>query len=218
MPQMNSTRSPQAETLRHMSADLADGRSRVVIEHVSPAIDCGRFAIKRIVGERIVVEADVFADGHVQLACQILYWRDREELQSSPMRPLGNDRWRGEFTVSTLGNYVYTVEAWVDRFQTWRTDLEKRVSAGQDIKIDLLIGAELIEHAAARATGADAQLLQQWARQLRNGDDQSSTAAVALDQELLDVMQRYPERDLATQYEKQFAAVVDRQKAVFSSW
>src|SRR5580693_4361796 len=95
-----------------------DGRRRVVIEDVSPEIDCGRFAIKRVVGETVLVEADVFADGHDQVACQILYWQDMKELQSSPMTPLGNDRWRGEFSVEMLGRYQYTVEGWVDRFQT----------------------------------------------------------------------------------------------------
>ncbi len=74
----------------------------------------------------MIVEADVFADGHVQVACQILYWRANEESHSSPMRLLANDRWRGEFTVAKLGRYEYTVEGWIDRFQTWRRDLEKR--------------------------------------------------------------------------------------------
>jgi starch synthase (maltosyl-transferring) len=201
-----------------MSTELADGRRRVVIERVCPAIDCGRFAIKRIVGEKVIVEADVFADGHVQVACQILYWRGGEELKSSPMRALANDHWCGEFTVSKLGKYEYTVEAWIDRFQTWRSDLEKRISAAQDINFDFLIGAKLIKLAAERASGADAALLEHWARQLRNCEDQPSAAAVALDQKLLNLMQRYPDRDLASRYGKQFTVIVDREKAMFSTW
>jgi starch synthase (maltosyl-transferring) len=101
-----------------MSEVIADGRRRVVIERVSPEIDCGRFAVKRVVGEKVIVEADVFADGHVQVACKILYWQGNQESQSSPMRPLANNRWCGEFTVARLGRYDYTVEAWIDRFQT----------------------------------------------------------------------------------------------------
>jgi len=194
-----------------------DGRQRVVIERVCPVIDCGRFAIKRIVGEKVIVEADVFADGHVQAACQILYRWGNEQSRSSPMRPLGNNRWRGEFTVSNLGTYEYTVEAWIDRFQSWRSDLQKRVSAGQDVHIDLLAGAELIERAAARATSEEATLLEQWARQLRNSKDQSSLA-VALDEKLLKLIQHYPERDLASRYERQFTVTVDREKAAFSTW
>jgi len=78
-----------------MPQQAADGRRRVVIEQVSPEIDGGRFAIKRVVGETVVVEADVFADGHDQVVCQILYSDDSENFQSSPMKPLANDRWRG---------------------------------------------------------------------------------------------------------------------------
>ena len=86
--------------------EQVDGRRRVVIESVRPQIDCGRFPIKRVVGETVVVEAIVFADGHDQVACQLLYWRKNEgAAQSSPMVPLGNDRWRGEFPVLSVGRY-----------------------------------------------------------------------------------------------------------------
>jgi starch synthase (maltosyl-transferring) len=204
--------------LKQVPKEAADGRQRVVIERVCPVIDCGRFATKRIVGEKVIVEADVFADGHVQVACQILYWWGNEESQSSPMRPLGNNRWRGEFTVSKLGSYEYTVEAWIDRFQTWRSDLEKRVSAGQDVHVDLLTGAELIERAARRATSEDATLLEKWAHRVREGNDGSAGAEVALEEKLLNLMQHYPERDLASRYDRQFTVVVDREKAAFSTW
>lgn len=80
-----------------MPGQAAEGRRRVVIENVSPEVDCGRFAIKRVVGETVVVEADVFADGHDSVACRILYWQDQAEQQAVSMKSLGNDRWRGEF-------------------------------------------------------------------------------------------------------------------------
>ncbi len=195
-----------------------DGRRRVAIEHVSPEIDCGRFAIKRVVGEKVVVEADIFADGHDQIACRLVYWRDGGEPQFSPMQPLSNDRWRGEFTVTELGRYLYALEGWIDRFQTWRSALEKRIAAGQDIHVDLLIGIELIEAAAARATGSEAVLLNQWAQRLRQDKDKGSSASFALDEDLLLLMQKYPERQHATRYEKELAVIVDREKAGFSAW
>src|SRR5579863_9587235 len=127
-----------------------DGRRRVVIESVRPQIDCGRFAIKRVVGETVIVEADVFADGHDEIGCRILYWPDKgKEAQSFPMKPIGNDRWRGEFPVLTPGRYEYTVEGWIDRFKSWHSDLIKRIDAGQDVHVELLIGAKLIEDVAA---------------------------------------------------------------------
>ena len=201
-----------------MAEQQVDGRRRVVIEGVSPEIDCGRFAIKRVVGETVLVEADVFADGHDQVACQILYWQEKKELQTSPMKLLGNDRWRGEFSVELLGRYKYTVEGWIDRFQTWRGELLKRVAAGQDVHVDLLIGAELIGEAAMRATGDDAVLLRDWARRLRETKDRPEGADIALEEEPLGILQRYPDRHLASRYEKELVVTVDREKARFSTW
>ena len=199
--------------------DRVDGRRRVVIERVRPQIDCGRFAIKRVVGETVVVEADVFTDSHDQIACQVLWWRDHcEDMQSSSMKPLGNDRWRGEFPVLSLGRYQYTVEGWIDRFQTWRSQLTKRIAAGQDVNIEMLIGAELIEGAAARAGGGDAELLRRWVGRLREADNRDLQQAVLLDEELLSLIQRYPERHFASRYEKELTVVVDREKARFSTW
>jgi starch synthase (maltosyl-transferring) len=201
-----------------MPGQSADGRRRVVIERVSPEIDCGRFPIKRIVGETVIVEADVFADGHDRVACQILYWQDKGEIHSSSMRPLGNDRWRGEFAVTSLGRYQYTVEGWIDRFQSWRDALEKKIAAGQDVHVDLLVGAKLVEGAALRATTDDAPLLREWARRLRPAKPEPSGAVPALDKDLLDLMRRHPDLNPASRYEKQLAIIVDREKACFSTW
>jgi starch synthase (maltosyl-transferring) len=201
-----------------MPEQAADGRRRVVIERVSPEIDCGRFAIKRVIGETVVVEADVFLDGHDQVACQILYSEDGEKFQSSPMNPLGNDRWRGEFTVAKPGRYQYTVEGWVDDFQTWRHALEKRVAADQDVHVDLLIGVELIEAAARRATQQDSVFLREWADRLRQYKNNSSAAQLAQDEELLNAMQRNRDRTLTSRYGNKLTVVVDREKARFSTW
>jgi len=206
-----------------MALPQADGRHRVVIERVSPEIDCGRSPIKRVMGEVVVVEADVFADGHDQVGCQILFWHDGSKEQTAPMQSLGNDRWRGSFRVTELGRYRYTVEGWCDRFQTWRSELLKRVAAGQDVRIELLIGAELIEEAAARATGQDAPMLRDWAQRIRaanaqNATDRESGSAIALAEQGFEVIQRYPDRQFATRYEKPLAITVDREKARFSTW
>ena len=196
-----------------------EGRRRVIIENVYPQIDCGRFSIKRVVGETVVVEANVFADGHDQVACQLLSWRENDKaVRSSPMKPIGNDRWRGEFSVLEVGRYEYTVEGWIDRFRTWRGDLIKRIDAGQDVHVELLIGAKIIEDVGARATGEDADLFQRSVRRLRDKKNKELSKNAALDEELLSAVQRYPERDLVTQHEKRLAVVVDREKARFSAW
>ncbi len=117
----------------------------MVIEGVRPEIDGGRFPAKRSVGEHVRVEADIVADGHEMIAAQLLCRRQQDpDWQTLPMYPLFNDRWRGEFQVLELGRYVYTLQAWVDHFQTWQRDLLKRVEAGQDVSLEFLIGAEII--------------------------------------------------------------------------
>src|SRR5205085_2718396 len=104
-----------------------DGRRRVVIDGLWPEIDCGRHPIKRIVGDTVVVEANVFADGHDAIAAVLLHKPEpAAEWCESPMLPLGNDRWRGEFKVDELGRYRYAVLAWIDHFKTWARDLGNR--------------------------------------------------------------------------------------------
>jgi starch synthase (maltosyl-transferring) len=194
---------------------MRDARRRVVIERVDPEIDAGRFPIKRTVGERVRVEADVFAEGHDELAAVVLYRpADEPGWQESPMRLLVNDRWRGEFTVERMHPHLYTIEAWVDHFHTWARDLLRRLEAGQDVTVELRIGAALVKPAARRAGGADAEALQQAARELvgRRGSE------VALSEDLAALMARYPDRRFATRYDRELDVSVDRERARFSAW
>jgi len=198
-----------------------EGRARVVIAGVQPEIDDGCFPIKRTVGEKVVVEADIFADGHDALAATLLYrYEADKEWTQVPLQPVVNDRWRGEFLVLKLGHYRYTVQAWVDRFASWRRDLAKRIEAGQDITVELLIGADLIEEAIARAATEDARKLQEWVAVLRQAQKSQLSAKVqlALAEELGPLVEKYPDRQLAMTYEKEFTVVVEREKARFSAW
>jgi starch synthase (maltosyl-transferring) len=188
-----------------------------VIEGVAPEIDGGRFPIKRRSGEQVVVEADVFTDGHDALSCVLLYRRDADtDWTEVAMAPLVNDRWRGAFAVSELGRYRYTIQAWVDRFKTWSRDLAKRVEAGQDVTVDLLIGAELIEAARQRAGEIDAGRLQLYVEALRTGGSEGARQALSI--ELQALMERHAERQFATSYAKELEVAVDRERARFGAW
>jgi starch synthase (maltosyl-transferring) len=193
-----------------------DGRRRVVIEGVTPEIDSGGFPAKRSVGERVTVEADVFADGHDALAC-VLRWRHESSKpwNDVPMVPLVNDRWRGEFMVGELGRYFYTVQGWVDAFETWSRQFAKRVEAGQDITQELEVAALMIEAAAARADSSDSNRLLGYAAAIRKG---RATASSALGGELAQLMDRYADKSLAVTYSKELAVVVDPERARFSAW
>jgi len=205
---------------RRLSSPEETGRRRVAIEGVTPEIDCGRFAIKRTVGEAVVVEADIFADGHDAVAAVLCHRREGAAgWEEAAMEPLDNDRWRGRFTVSELGRYEYTVVAWVDRFETWRRDLVKRVGAQQEIGIDLRIGGGLVAEAAERAEGKDRERLQQIASVLADETlPESDRAVLALDAELGRLMAAYPDRTHATTYARTLPVQVDRERARFSSW
>jgi starch synthase (maltosyl-transferring) len=202
-----------------------EGRRRVVIEGVSPEIDGGRFPIKRVVGERVVVEADVIADGHARLAAVLRYryvgpeagrdtaWRE------TPLEALENDRWRGSFQVEHLGWYEYSIEAWVDDFASWKHGLEARLAAGQDVSSELVEGAELVRAAAARTrTDVDRQHLLEIAATLADNRPAGDRARVALHPELAAHLQRVPDRRLSTPYGRNLVVKVDRVRARTGAW
>jgi len=194
-----------------------EGRKRVIIESVAPEIDAGQFPIKRIVGDTVVVEADVLTDGHEAISV-VLQYRTEAGTQWTevPMEPLVNDRWRGTFKVQELGRYRYTLLVWVDQFKSWSRDLAKRVEAGQDVTLDLLIGAGLVEAAGKRAPLIHAGWLRTFAEAMRAGG--ADGARQALSAELAALMYRHAERLVATKYEKELTVVVDRQRARFGAW
>ncbi|GIW05469.1 MAG: alpha-1,4-glucan:maltose-1-phosphate maltosyltransferase [Dehalococcoidia bacterium] len=188
----------------------------VVIEGVWPEIDAGRFAIKRTVGEQVVVEADIFTYGHEQVAADLIWWHVDGQRNAVPMTPLGNDRWRAAFTVERVGEHRYTILAWRDRFGTWAADLVKRVAAGQDIRVDLEIGARLVDEAAERATGRDAKLLAAAAKTLRTG--RAAAIDKAASPHLAELMRRWTDHTTSSRYARDLPLWVDRERARFSAW
>src|SRR3954462_5454509 len=140
-PADNASRSGRQATVNRELSEYEEqpnGRMRVVIEGVDPEIDCGRFAIKRVVGDRVTVEADVFTDGHDALSVVLRHRReDASDWQETPMQALVNDRWRAAFSVSQIGEYRYTLQAWIDPFKSWQQSLLKKIAAGQEIGLDV---------------------------------------------------------------------------------
>ena len=194
-----------------------EGRKRVIIEKVTPEIDSGRFPIKRVLGEETTVKAVILADGHDMLSCALLYRKQSEPAWTEvPMQSLGNDRWSGTFQVEELGRYRYSVAGWIDHFKTWTHDLEKRIAAGQDLTVDLLIGAELVERAQERASGVDSTWLATFAKSLRTGGEEG--AQHALSPELARLMDKWGERPFITHYDRELEVIVDTQLARFSAW
>jgi starch synthase (maltosyl-transferring) len=194
----------------------------IVIERVTPELDCGHYAVKRIVGDACAVAASIFKDGHDLLAARVRFrGPDDDGWQYAPMAyDFSTDRWGGAFPVDRIGRWTYAVEAWTDRFGTWYRDLEKKRGAGQDVAVELLEGAELIDAAARRAKfGAARSTLARAATALRASDASAADRVeTALTPELIELMQTHaPPTDLTT-YGRELAVTVERRRAGFAAW
>ena len=182
---------------------------RVVVENVRPQVDCGRFPIKRTVGEPVNVTADIHADGHDSLAAALLFRRVGDpEWSELPMTFLENDRWEATFIVQALGRYEYTIEGWVDRFATWRHELAKKVAAGQDVSSELVEGAALV----AAVSPENAKALAD------TSTPPEARVAEALREDLAELMGARPDRSRATRFNRVLQVIVDPERARFGAW
>src|SRR4051812_32530316 len=196
---------------------MPDGRKRVVIENVTPCVDAGRYPAKRCAGEGVVVEADVYIDGHEVLRALLLHRkRDTVRWTETDMAFLGNDRWRATFDVPDLGGYEYAVTAWPDAFSTWRHDLA-RWNDPDDVLVALQIGAAVVAETARRARGADARALRAWKERLDMPGDPMARRAEALDEGLATLVARYADRRFAVT-SGVLSLTVDPPRAGFSAW
>jgi starch synthase (maltosyl-transferring) len=210
----------------------ANGRNRVVIEEIAPQVDAGRHPACRILGDEVVVTAAVFADGHDHVAARLLYRHTSERRwRFAAMTAKGNDLWAGSFRVDKLGSWSFTVLGWIDHFDTWTSDLRKRLGAQadpnkpaaavapQDIPLALRTGSLLIKETAKRARGADAKHLLEVAQSLNWMADQKATFyEYPLTEEIEALVARYPDLTHATRYEPELPLWVDRERARFSAW
>jgi starch synthase (maltosyl-transferring) len=204
-----------------LQAARALPRERVLIERVTPQLDGGRFAVKRVVGDTLVVGADVIKDGHDQLAARVSYRvPDGEAWQHAPMAyDFDSDRWSGEVVLGRLGRWTFTVEAWADPFATWCVDLEKRLAAGTDVAPELLEGVRLIEQAMRRARSGERPVLTRALALLRDADvAPEERARGALAPALAATMAELVEHQHDVRAEPELAVVVDPPDARFAAW
>lgn len=193
--------------------------NRIAIEAVRPEIDGGRFPVKRIIGSRVDIEADIFCDGHEVIGAAVQYrpmgaraWRE------TPLARGENDRWHGAFTVDRLGRFEYTVIAWRDRFRTWREEVAKKVDAGQDVALEAREGTALLADAASAGQGQAAAELRDRVTRIEAADSTSERVSRLLEESLLRLVDRVaPRADLST-YDHRLEVDVDRPAAAFAAW
>jgi starch synthase (maltosyl-transferring) len=197
----------------------------VVIERVSPEVDGGRFAIKRVSGESVRVQASIFTEGHDRLGAALLHRRAGDESAAWSevrMEALPNDRFEASFAVGEPGRHEYTIEAWIDRFASWRDGLERKREAKIDVSSELLEGSMLLEQASRRAAAAgadaDARWLEAQARTLAGPGALDARADLALSAALADVLHRHPERDRAATLGRLLGVQIERERARSGAW
>ena len=193
--------------------------SSIVIEHVQPEIDGGRWPAKREVGDRVEVSADIFKEGHDVLV-SVLRYRTIEETawHETAMQHVDNDRWAGYFDLSENTRYLYTVGAFTNTFESWRQEVTKKSEAGERIESELLEGRALVEQAAKRADEPGRANLEEFLRRWRSSDAQEAQLSLALHAELSKLVERHQERTAWTLYDRELELVVDRVRARYGAW
>jgi starch synthase (maltosyl-transferring) len=191
-----------------------------VIENLQPLIDGGRYPVKRVVDDDLVVEADIFKDGHDVVAA-VLKWRvlGKRAWRETPMTFVDNDRWRGACTLYDNAIHEYTVEAWTDTFRSWQQEFTAKFEGGiSALESEAMEGAALVRAAAHRAKEpADVARLLEFAEQIST-DANSEINAIAQSGELEVLMATYPDRSNATEYAPVPRIVVERRAALIGAW
>ncbi|MDA8389184.1 MAG: alpha-1,4-glucan--maltose-1-phosphate maltosyltransferase [Gammaproteobacteria bacterium] len=189
-----------------------------MIEGITPVVDGGRFAAKRIVGDAVAVEADVFADGHDAVAAALLWRPPAGDWQEQRMTAAGNDRYVGHFDAANIGRYHFFITAWVDRFESWRRELARRPDDDPDWPSALAVGRDLIEAARRESRHReDRVLLEAALGALSNAPTPGAQRTVVLDETLSVVMQRQGARDHSARSDE-LAVRVERPRAGYGAW
>jgi starch synthase (maltosyl-transferring) len=196
-----------------------NGLQRVIVEHLAPEIDAGRFYIKKIIEDTVNVEADIFSDGHDVVRGRVLYRHESEkDWQHEEMHLINNDRWAASFKVHKTGFYFYTVTGWVDHPLTWHHGLVKKYEDGQQLDVELLIGANFLEAMLPQASKTDAVQLKKLVKLFRDSKKYTEAVEQALGEGILSYIKLYPELENAATYYLELKAYVERVAAGFSSW
>lgn len=197
---------------------------RIIIQNVRPSIDCGRYPVKREIGDWLEVSAEIFKEGHGHLQA-VLKLRPSEtdawtEVPMDLVNP-GLDLWRASHPLDALGRWQFIIEAWEDDFGTWAADTAKKKAAGQDIALELIEGRHLVEAATGRAKGTAAQRLKDAVKRTKAAEadgDQATQAEILLSADLHQIMQRCADRSNAVEHDQPLEVIVDPVNARYAAW
>jgi starch synthase (maltosyl-transferring) len=195
-------------------------KNRVIIQQITPSIEAGRYAVKAVVGDDVIVGADILREGR-ELLCATVRYRGPGDTRwhEAPMRLDTNDRWYGAFPVDRMGAWRYSVTAWTDYYGTWLDGMRKKLDAGQfDLDVEFGDGAALLERRLRRLNQAAREVLKETIAVLRSDADPKAKLTAAQDGDLLAMLERRPERLDRTISRPDLPLWVDRERARFSAW
>jgi len=194
-------------------------KPRIVISNVNPQVEEGRFAIKRMIGDAVVVSADIFTDGYSAVAASLLFSHNKQEWKEVPLQATDNDRWIGQFLVETLGECFFVLHAWIDHFTTWQQDLIKKYNAGINIKTEIEIGIKLLEKMHPKNQRVSKAATQEFLIEIKKAKNVEEQFRLATSENLTLFMRDssfYEPQEI--QKSKIFSVMVDPPKAGFSTW
>lgn len=190
----------------------------VVIENILPQIDCGRFPVKVIEGEVFVVQADIFSNGNASLAARIIYKHENEEnWNQTYLKPIGNDRWEGQFWINKTGEYRYFIKAWTDPIATWQAEVSRRVHQYISVSDMLPEGLVLLENMLKQASKDDKSLIKEAIRLFKDAKRAEEAAQLAISFRFTEWLNRYPDTDLSTK-SLELLVLAYRKKVEFNTW
>jgi starch synthase (maltosyl-transferring) len=190
------------------------GKSRVIIENVQPSVDGGLYPAKRTVGERVDVTANIFGDGHDHIRANVLYKKENADNWTAvELLHSFNDEWSASFTVMETGRFVFTVEAWIDHFETWYDGFKKKAAAKVDVRVELLEGDIFL-----KTVGKGNKELLAKAKKLEDKDHYHDSISWVLSKEFEEIVHRFPLRENETTYQQELIIVVEKKDVLFNTW
>jgi starch synthase (maltosyl-transferring) len=192
---------------------------RVIIENVSPEIDDAKFYIKRVVGQTVEVQADIFTDGHDVVNSRLLFKHQSEnDWNEVPMLEINNDRWKAAFSVTKLGHYHYAIEAWVDYGLNWQHNIHRKIEDRQTVDVELLDGLQYFKIIKKKASPTDKKYIEELENLFKDKKQYAKAIKEANSNKLKKLFQTSPIDHFKLRYEKNLSVFVDRKKALFSTW
>jgi starch synthase (maltosyl-transferring) len=194
--------------------DAVKGQVRVIIENVQPQVDHGRYPVKRTVGEYVEVTADIFTDGHDHVRAEVLFKKKKDrDWSTAVLRHVGNDSWKASFYINEQTPYEFTIQAWVDHFETWWDGFRKKAEAKVDVALELQEGALLLEQLAKKN-----EQLKPLVKKLKDSTKYAEHVAWVTSDEFAAIVHDNPLRQFEIIDEHTYEIIVEPKRARFSTW